>query len=53
MNLHDIKIVYKHAQMFSSIHKCLQAYASMYAMRSNLQVTPSLKQKEIKHCINS
>ena len=52
MNLHGIKFnlqpcinVFKKASL-------LQAYASMYAMKSNPQVTASLKQKKIKHCTN-
>ena len=39
MNLHGIKIGYKHAQMFSSMHQYLQAYTSIYAKSSSPQVT--------------
>ena len=46
MNLHGIQIGNKHAQMFSSMYQCLQAYTSIYAIRSSPQVTTSLKQNE-------
>ena len=40
MNLYDIKIGYKHVQMFYSIHQCLQAYTSINMLRGQLLKLP-------------
>ena len=36
MNLLGSKIGYKHVQMFSSMHQCLQAYTSIYMPRGQV-----------------